>query len=98
MLLNVNNFTLTKNPSYTITAATKFTVNNTHDNASVIKMPNGFKLDGLPTVVVTVNNKNSATVIGDVYLNDKSYYEQDSNSKTFGHIYGGVNDYSSVGQ
>ena len=61
-------------------------------------MPNGFKLDGLPTVVVTVNNKNSATVIGDVYLNDKSYYEQDSNSKTFGHIYGGVNVYSSVGQ
>ncbi len=61
-------------------------------------MPNGFKLDNFDKILVTFNNKNGAIVKGDVYLNNISYYEQDSNSKTFGNVYGGIKDYSSVGQ
>ena len=98
VLLKVNNFTLTQNPSYNITTATKFTVNNIHNNLSEIIMPNGFKLDNFDKILVTFNNKNGAIVKGDVYLNNISYYEQDSNSKTFGNVYGGIKDYSSVGQ
>ena len=74
----------------------KLTINNV---GNLIKIINDFHLDNVDSnLFVVINNKNNATIIGNIYLNNVSMFEQDSSSKIYGKIFGGNQDYSSIGQ
>ena len=92
--LNIDEMTVSKHTvSYVPTSSYILDILNTN-----LKSTNGIKLDSIADAKITVNNKKSSVITGVVYLNNISYFERDATSKVIGYIYGGINDYSSVGQ
>ena len=92
--LNIDEMTVSKHTvSYVPTSSYILDILNTN-----LKSTNGIKLDSIADAKITVNNKTSSVITGVVYLNNISYFERDATSKVIGYIYGGINDYSSVGQ
>lgn len=95
--INIGNLVIEKASGFTPTPSNfKLQINS---NSNLIKFTQDVHLDNIDSnLFVVINNKNNSVMTGRLYLNSVSMFEQDSSSKLYGKIFGGNQDYSSVGQ